>query len=97
MNIKAIATAAIAAASLSVAAPLAAEAGSCFNAPGGVICNTFQGSRGGRSLYTLGYSGQGYNESMTVVCNGSYVIDWESRGNMPQSLANSLAEYFCAY
>ena len=97
MNIKAIATAALAAASLAVAAPLSAEAASCFDAPGGVICNTFQGSQGGRSLYTLGYSGQGYNEGMSVVCNGSYVVDWSSRGNMPQSLAQSLAEYFCAY
>ena len=97
MNIKAIATAALAAASLAVAAPLSAEAASCFDAPGGAICNTYQGRSGNRALYTLAYSGQGYRESMTVVCNGSYVVDWKSHGNMPQSLAQSLAEYFCAY
>ena len=96
MNIKALATAALAATSLAVAAPLAAEASSCFNAPGGAICNTFQGTNSYGSVYTLAYSGQGYRESMTVTCRGAHVVDWSSRGNMPQDLANSLAGYFCA-
>jgi len=98
MNFKALATAALAATSLAVAAPLTAEAATCFDAPGGVICNSFQGhSSGGNTIYTLGYSGSGYREGMKVVCNGSRVVTWESHGNMPKSLANSLAEYFCAY
>ena len=57
MNIKALATAALAATSLAVAAPLAAEAGSCFNAPGGVICNSYEGTNSYGRVYCVGYCG----------------------------------------
>ena len=75
-----------------------AEARSCFSVPhtGGVICNTYQGSNSYGAVYSLGYSVGNVNEGMTVTCRGSHVVDWKSNGNMTQTGARRLADYFCS-
>ena len=90
-----IASAAIAATSLVV--PTAAEASTCFNSSvtGGTICNTYQYSNRHGDVYTLGYVIGSVQESMTVVCNGAQVVDWNSNGSMTQRGAQRLANYFC--
>ena len=100
-NLKALAATALVAATTLVAAP-SAQARTCFDLParhgGGAICNSYQGSnRNGDSVYRLGYSnGRGAETGMTVICRGSYAVNWESNGNMSYSYTNTLADYFCA-
>ena len=85
-----------AALALTLSAPKA-EARTCFTVPhtGGALCNKYQGSNSYGDIYTLGYSKNHVSESMTVVCKGARVVDWESNGNMSQDGAQRLANYFC--
>ena len=99
-NLKALAATLLLAATAAVAAP-SAQARNCFTAStGGTICNTYQGSNRYGDIYTLGYgivgNGEYVSESMTVVCDGARVADWESHGNMSQLGAQRLANYFCS-
>ena len=78
-----------------------AKAQTCFDLPysagGGAICNTYRGqTRDGYSLYRLGYYSDGYKSGMDVVCNGQYMVRWQSNSNMSHSYNTSLANYFCS-
>jgi hypothetical protein len=90
-----LATVAIAASGLFGYTP-SAEARTCFEYVGGVLCNTYQHQNShGHSVYSLGYYDGYFTESMDVVCAGPYMVTWRSNGNMNQRNADMMARNFC--
>ena len=78
-----------------------AQARTCFDVPevDGAICNEYKGqTRDGYSLYSLGYVDGGNGSSrMDVVCDGQYMVRWQSRSTgMSRSYNESLAKFFCS-
>ena len=77
----------------------AADAKACFDVGQyGMICNSYRHSNRHGDVYVLGFgTNNGHQESMTVVCNGSRLVDYRSRGTLSPLAAQTLAKYFCSY
>ena len=97
INFKALALATTLAASALVAAPAAKAGISCGHLGGaGRWCGEYIGEFQNGTLFEITYSHFDGKEQMTVVCNGSSVVDWSSHGTLSQDQANWIAAEFCA-
>jgi hypothetical protein len=72
-----------------------AKAGDCHTDAGFRICSEYVSSNGPLTTWNFTLTNRHITEHMQVICNGSRVYDWESRGGASQSEAQTLAELFC--
>lgn len=95
MNIKGlIAATLITLGGIAVASPAKAE--TCFRFLGGHACNEYVSGTFSGQVYHLGFVGDEYKESFTIICDGKRFVEYESYGNMPKKVATYVARQFCA-
>ena len=79
--------------------PAAARAGSvsCGELPPhGEWCGYHVMTTDYGDVFKIDYRNGDESEKLTIVCDGRYVVDWESRGNLEQGQADWVATEFCA-
>ena len=95
MFIKSLTAAALAVAATFTAVP-EAQARSCHNFTGYSVCFELIAKSGNLTKWGVGFANNHASEGLTVVCNGNYLHDWSSYGQLNHAEAQYIAASFCA-
>ena len=75
-----------------------AHATDCVYGEGYQLCFVYQHkNKYGEDVFSVRLRNNHTTEQMDVVCDGSRMVTWRSRGGASQSEANYLARFFCSH
>ena len=95
MLIKSLTAVVLAVATTFTAVP-EAQARSCHNFGNHSVCFDFVARSGNLTKWRVGFANNYASEGLTVICNGNYLHDWSSYGQLNHAEAQYIAASFCA-